>query len=47
MSEKQRINMDLDKELWKKVGIKALELDMQKRELVEKALENFLKENSK
>lgn len=34
MSEKQRVNMDLDKELWKQVGIKAIQLGIQKKELV-------------
>lgn len=45
MSEKQRVNMDLDKELWKQVGIKAIQLGIQKKELVEKALKKFLQEN--
>jgi len=35
---KQRVNMDLDKNLWKRVGMKAIELDMQKKDLVELAL---------
>ena len=43
--EKQRVNMDLDKDLWKLVGVKAIELGIQKKEIVEKALENYLKEN--
>jgi len=43
-NKKQRINMDLNKELWKRVGIKAIEEGIQKRELVEKALEKYLKE---
>lgn len=42
---KQRINLDLDRELWKKVSIKAVELDIQKRELVELALKEFLENN--
>lgn len=42
--EKQRVNMDIDKELWKKVGIRAIELNLQKREVVELALEKFLQE---
>ena len=43
--EKQRVNMDIDKKLWKQVGIKAAELEMQKKEIVEEALKIFLKEN--
>ena len=37
--------MDLDKDLWKLVGIKAIESGIQKKEIVEKALENYLKGN--
>lgn len=47
MSEKQRVNMDLDKELWKKVGIQAAIEGITKKEVVEKSLENYLKENKK
>jgi len=43
--EKQRVNMDLDKDLWKQVGIKAIQLGIQKKEIVETSLENYLKEN--
>ena len=43
--EKQRVNMDLDKDLWKLVGIKAIKSGIQKKEIVEKALENYLKGN--
>lgn len=43
--ENQRVNMDINKDLWRKVGIKSAELELQKKEIVEKALENFLKEN--
>lgn len=43
--KKQRVNMDLSKELWRDVGIKAAELEKQKKEIVEMALEKFLKEN--
>jgi len=42
---KQRVNMDIDRELWKRVGMKAVELDMQKRELVEKLLKEFLEDH--
>lgn len=45
--EKQRVNMDINKELWKKVGIRAIELNLQKREIVELALEKFLREGNK
>jgi len=41
---RQRINMDLDEGLWKRVGIRAIELGTQKRELVERALKEFLGE---
>jgi len=34
--------MDIDKDLWKEVSMKAIELDMQKKELVEKILKEFL-----
>lgn len=43
--EKQRVNMDIDKELWRQVGIKSAELDIQKKDIVEKALKKFLIEN--
>lgn len=45
--EKQRVNMDLDKELWKRVSIKAIEEGIQKKELVEKALKKYLEEIKK
>jgi len=38
----QRVNIDLDKELWRQVGIKAAEESITKRELTEKALKNYL-----
>jgi len=44
---KQRVNMDIDKELWKRVGMKALELDMQKKDLVELALKKLLQSGSR
>lgn len=43
----QRVNMDLNKELWKRVGIRCIELDIQKKQFVEKALEKLLKETEK
>ena len=41
-AETQRVNMDLPKELWKKVGIQSVIEGVQKRELVVKALEEYL-----
>jgi metal-responsive CopG/Arc/MetJ family transcriptional regulator len=38
----QRVNIDLPKELWKKVGVQAAIEDIQKREIVIKALEQYL-----
>jgi len=38
----QRVNMDLPKELWKSVGVQAAKEDIQKREIVIKALEQYL-----
>jgi len=46
-AETQRVNMDLPKELWKKVGIQAVVEDVQKRELVVKALEEYLTKTKK
>jgi metal-responsive CopG/Arc/MetJ family transcriptional regulator len=43
----QRVNMDLDKDLWKQVGIRAIEEGINKKDLVEKALTNYLKEEEK
>lgn len=45
MTEKQRVNIDIDKYLWKQVGIKAAEWEVQKREIVEKALGKFIEDN--
>lgn len=45
--DKQRVNMDINKELWKKVGIRAIELNLQKKEIVELALKKFLQEVNK
>jgi len=42
---KQRVNMDLDKDLWKRIGIKGIQLGIQKKEIVETSLKNYLKEN--
>lgn len=39
----QRVNMDLDKKIWKQVGIKCIELNMQKKDFVELALKELLK----
>jgi len=45
--EKQRVNIDIDKELWKLVSIKAIEEGIQKRQLVETALDEYVKKNKK
>lgn len=39
---KQRINMDIDRVLWKKVSIRCIELEIEKREFVEAALVEYL-----
>jgi hypothetical protein len=36
--DKQRINIDIDRELWKKTGKAAIDLGIDKRDFVEKAL---------
>lgn len=41
----QRVNMDLNRDLWKQAGIKAIEEGITKRELVEIALNDYIKEN--
>ena len=38
----QRVNVDIPKELWRKVGIQAAIEDIDKREIVIKALEQYL-----
>ena len=43
----QRINMDIDKELWKQIGIRAIEEGINKKDLVEKALTNYLRGGEK
>lgn len=40
----QRVNMDLDKALWRKVSVRAAEEGITKKELVEKALKKYLEE---
>lgn len=42
--ETQRVNIDLDKELWRRASVRAAELGITKRELVEKAIEKFIEE---
>lgn len=42
MTEKQRVNMDIDKQLWKRVSVKAAEDEMEKKEVVEEALKQYL-----
>lgn len=43
-NKRQRIVLDIDKELWRKVSIKAAQLSINKRELVEMALERVVAE---
>ena len=43
----QRINMDIDKQLWKQVGIRAIQEGINKKDLVEKALTNYLRGGEK
>ena len=43
----QRVNMDINKNLWKQVGIRAIKEGITKKELVEKAFEKYLKEEKK
>lgn len=40
--KEQRINMDIDKELWKAVGIRAIEKGITKKELVTIAIQEYL-----
>lgn len=42
MLERQRINMDLNRELWKEVSKAAIDLGVEKREFVELALKEKL-----
>ncbi len=39
--------MDIDENLWKEVGVTAIKLEIQKRELVEMALREFLDKNKR
>jgi Arc/MetJ family transcription regulator len=41
--ERQRVNVDIDKELWRKVSIRCVELGITKRTYLELALEELLK----
>lgn len=43
----QRVNIDLDKALWHRVGVRAAEKGITKRELTETALKNYLEEEEK
>jgi len=45
--EKQRVNMDLDKSIWIEAGKTALDLGLQKKELVELALKKIIEENKR
>lgn len=42
----QRISIDIDKDLWKQIGFKALEESKKKREIVEIALQEYLKKQN-
>lgn len=44
---KKRINLDISESLWRKVGVKAAECGITKRDLVEKALEDYIGKNQK
>jgi len=45
--EKQRVNMDLDKDLWKSMSIRCTELDMEKKQFVENAIREEMKRGQK
>ncbi|MCG0277948.1 MAG: hypothetical protein L5656_05400 [Thermanaeromonas sp.] len=40
--ESRRINIDLDRELWRQAGMVAAKLEITKRKLVEMALKEFI-----
>jgi hypothetical protein len=44
---KKRINLDIDGELWRRLGVRCAELEMMKKEFVEKAIEKLLEETQK
>jgi len=39
---KQRVNMDIDRELWKQASVKAAQLGVTKKELVEMGIKKIL-----
>ena len=43
--QEQIVNVAIDRELWKQVGIKAAIEQIDKKEIVDKALRKWLKEN--
>lgn len=45
MKNDRAISMNIDKEIWKKVGILASELEMTKREVVESAIKHYKNNN--
>lgn len=47
MNEIQRINVDVNKSLWREVGIRCAEQGITKRAFMEKALEEKLERDSK
>ena len=42
MEDTQRVNIDVDRDLWKRVGVRAIEEDTEKRRIVDKALRLYL-----
>lgn len=42
LENKQRVNIDVNRELWKQVGIKSAETGMEKREILEEALKKYI-----
>lgn len=44
---KKRINLDLDAELWKQLSIEAIDSGKQKREIVEKAIQDYLEKSGR
>lgn len=43
----KRVNIDLNKGLWKEVGVMAAKLGINKRELVEEALHQYIRKQNK
>lgn len=45
--EKQRVNMDIDKNLWREVSVMAVKMAIEKRLFVEAALREKIEKESK